>query len=89
MSPATAMARKPTWISRWKKLGLSRANEECPELQGIHELEKDGNYALVLEFDSPHGALFHLGRKAGKKSPGSLAPTCAPNWNNRLRIRST
>ena len=36
-----------------EKLGLSRANEECPELQGIHELEKDGNYALVLEFDSP------------------------------------
>jgi hypothetical protein len=36
-----------------EKLGLSRANEECPELEGIHELEKDGNYALVLEFDSP------------------------------------
>jgi hypothetical protein len=36
-----------------EKLGLSRANEECPELQGIHEIEKDGNYALVLEFDSP------------------------------------
>ena len=35
-----------------EKLGLSPSGAECPQLQGIHELEKDGNYALVLEFDT-------------------------------------
>lgn len=36
-----------------QKLGLHPAGEECPELRGIRELEMDGSYALVLEFDSP------------------------------------
>jgi hypothetical protein len=36
-----------------QKLGLSPSGEECPELSGIREVEMDGNYALVLEFDSP------------------------------------
>jgi len=36
-----------------QKLGLSPAGEECPELKGIYELETDGSYTLVLEFDSP------------------------------------
>jgi hypothetical protein len=36
-----------------QKLGLSPSGDECPELQGIYEIEKDGNYGLVLEFDSP------------------------------------
>lgn len=36
-----------------QKLGLSPSGEECPELSGICEVEMDGNYALVLEFDSP------------------------------------
>lgn len=36
-----------------QKLGLSPTGEECPQLQGIHEVEMDGHYALVLEFNSP------------------------------------
>jgi hypothetical protein len=36
-----------------QKLGLSPSGEECPELQGIREIEMDGSYALVLEFASP------------------------------------
>ncbi|HIK44013.1 MAG TPA: DUF2854 domain-containing protein [Leptolyngbyaceae cyanobacterium M65_K2018_010] len=36
-----------------QKLGLSPSGEECPELKAIREVEKDGCYALVLEFDSP------------------------------------
>ncbi|MFM7470000.1 MAG: DUF2854 domain-containing protein [Nodosilinea sp. LVE1205-7] len=35
-----------------QKLGLSPSGDECPELQGIREIEMDGSYALVLEFDS-------------------------------------
>ncbi|PZV08746.1 MAG: hypothetical protein DCF32_04060 [Leptolyngbya sp.] len=35
-----------------QKLGLSPSGQECPELSGLHEAEIDGNYALVLEFDS-------------------------------------
>jgi hypothetical protein len=36
-----------------QKLGLSPSGENCPELTGIREVERDGNYALVLEFESP------------------------------------
>lgn len=36
-----------------QKLGLSPSGEECPELTGIQEVETEGSYALVLEFDSP------------------------------------
>jgi hypothetical protein len=36
-----------------QKLGLSPSGDECPELTSLRELEMDGNYALVLEFDSP------------------------------------
>lgn len=36
-----------------QKLGLSPSGNECPELSGLHETAMDGNYALVLEFDSP------------------------------------
>jgi hypothetical protein len=36
-----------------QKLGLSPSGDECPELEGIREVEIDGNYALVLEFNSP------------------------------------
>lgn len=36
-----------------QKLGLSPSGDECPELSGIREMEMDGTYALVLEFDSP------------------------------------
>jgi hypothetical protein len=35
-----------------QKLGLSPSGQECPELSGLHEVEIDGSYALVLEFDS-------------------------------------
>lgn len=36
-----------------QKLGLSPSGEECPELSSIREVEMDGNYTLILEFDSP------------------------------------
>ncbi|NJL45247.1 MAG: DUF2854 domain-containing protein [Leptolyngbyaceae cyanobacterium SM2_3_12] len=36
-----------------QKLGLSPSDNECPVLDGLHETEVDGSYALVLEFDSP------------------------------------
>jgi hypothetical protein len=36
-----------------QKLGLSPSGDECPELVGLCEVEMDGSYALVLEFDSP------------------------------------
>jgi hypothetical protein len=36
-----------------QRLGLSPSGDECPELEGIREVAVDGNYALVLEFDSP------------------------------------
>ncbi|HSM81922.1 MAG TPA: DUF2854 domain-containing protein [Nodosilinea sp.] len=35
-----------------QKLGLSPSGQECPELSGLHEVEVEGSYALVLEFDS-------------------------------------
>lgn len=36
-----------------EKLGLSPTDEERPVLAGLHEANRDGHYALVLEFDSP------------------------------------
>jgi hypothetical protein len=36
-----------------KYLGLSPSDDECPTLSGISEQERDGAYALVLEFESP------------------------------------
>ena len=35
------------------KLGLSRTDEERPNLTAIHETVTEGAYTLVLEFDSP------------------------------------
>lgn len=34
-------------------LGLSPSDQERPEVIGLRETEIDGNYALILEFDSP------------------------------------
>lgn len=34
-------------------LGLSPTDEECPTLVGVQEVETDGAYTLVLEFESP------------------------------------
>ncbi len=36
-----------------ERLGLAPTDEERPRLIGLREAEIDGNYALVLEFDSP------------------------------------
>ena len=35
------------------RLGLSPTDEECPVLVGVQEVETDGVYTLVLEFESP------------------------------------
>ena len=34
-------------------LGLSPTDEERPEITSVREIDKDGAYALILEFDSP------------------------------------
>lgn len=34
-------------------LGLGQLDEELPELLSLREMEIDGNYALILDFDSP------------------------------------
>jgi len=34
-------------------LGLSPTNDECPTITGLREVETNGAYTLVLEFDSP------------------------------------
>ncbi|MDJ0797592.1 MAG: DUF2854 domain-containing protein [Calothrix sp. MO_167.B12] len=34
-------------------LGLSPTDEERPEITSLREIDKDGAYALILEFDSP------------------------------------
>jgi hypothetical protein len=39
--------------SSLEALGLSPTDEERPVLKGIREVETDGAYTLVLEFDSP------------------------------------
>lgn len=36
-----------------ERLGLSPTDEERPRLIGLREAQIDGNYALILEFDSP------------------------------------
>ncbi|MBE9129998.1 MULTISPECIES: DUF2854 domain-containing protein [unclassified Coleofasciculus] len=39
--------------SSLESLGLSPSNDERPVLMSLHEMEVDGAYALVLQFDSP------------------------------------
>ena len=39
--------------SSLERLGLSPTDEECPVLVGVEEVETDGAYTLVLEFESP------------------------------------
>lgn len=39
--------------SSLESLGLSPSNDERPVLMSLREIEMDGAYALVLEFDSP------------------------------------
>lgn len=36
-----------------ERLGMSPTDEDRPLLTGIHETDVNGNYVLVLEFDSP------------------------------------
>ncbi|MBK4730983.1 DUF2854 domain-containing protein [Oxynema sp. CENA135] len=40
-----------------ERLGLSPNDEVCPVLEGIREEAIEGNYALILEFNSPNLAL--------------------------------
>lgn len=65
-----------------QKLGLSPNGEECPELSGLRELEMDGNYALVLEFESPRVPFSAWVEKQGKIEtffgPGVRAELHAP-----------
>lgn len=37
-----------------ERLGLSPSDQERPTLKSIHETAVEGNYALVLEFESPY-----------------------------------
>jgi hypothetical protein len=68
-----------------QKLGLSPAGEECPELKAIREVEMDGSYALVLEFDSPTVPFSNwLEKKAKIESffgPGVQAQLASPGEN--------
>ena len=40
-----------------ERLGLSPSDEERPVLKSLREEDRDGAYALVLEFDSPNTSL--------------------------------
>lgn len=71
-----------------QKLGLSPSGDECPELSGIREMEMDGTYALVLEFDSPT-VPFSTWVDKKSKIETFLAPVFAPNWQPPPKIRST
>jgi len=68
-----------------QKLGLSPAGEECPELKAIREVEMDGSYALVLEFDYPTVPFSNwLEKKAKIESffgPGVQAQLASPGEN--------
>ncbi len=68
-----------------QKLGLSPAGEECPELKAIREVEMDGSYALVLEFDSATVPFSNwLDKKAKIESffgPGVRAELASPGEN--------
>lgn len=47
-------------------LGLSPTDEECPTLVGVQEVETEGAYTLVLEFESPLIPLEVWQEKQGK-----------------------
>ncbi len=47
-------------------LGLSPTDEERPEITSVREIDKDGAYALILEFDSPEISI-DICRKNRKK----------------------
>jgi Protein of unknown function (DUF2854) len=63
--------------SSLERLGLSPTDEECPVLVGVEEVETDGAYTLVLEFESPLIPLAHWQEKqeriAGFFGPGVKA----------------
>ncbi len=44
-------------IDALERLGLGANDDEHPQLQGLREVEVDGAYVLVLEFDSPFVSL--------------------------------
>jgi hypothetical protein len=72
-----------------QKLGLSPSGDECPELTGVREIEVEGHYALVLEFDSPTVPLSTWREKEAKIEtffgPGIRADLQAPA-ENRIEL---
>lgn len=70
-------------------LGLSPSDQERPVLAGLHETSLDGNYVLVLEFDSPMIPLETWQKKQEKMSaffgPG-IQVTITPKQGDRLDL---
>lgn len=66
-----------------ERLGLSPTDEERPVLTGIRESDREGAYALVLEFDSPLIPLQTWQEKQGKLEnffgPGVRAEITQPS----------
>ncbi len=70
-------------------LGLSPSDQERPVLAGLHETSLNGNYALVLEFESPMIPLETWQKKQEKMSaffgPG-IQVTIMPKEGDRLDL---
>lgn len=54
-------------------LGLEQPGEDFPEVVALREMEVDGNYGLVLEFDSPQAPL-DMWQKKQEKMTGFFGP---------------
>lgn len=54
-------------------LGLGQLEEELPEVTALREMEVDGNYALVLDFDSPQVPL-DIWEQKQQKMTGFFGP---------------
>lgn len=49
-----------------ERLGLAPTDEERPIVKGLHETQIDGDYGLILEFDSPFVSLEQWQQKQDK-----------------------
>jgi len=54
-------------------LGLGQLDEELPEILALREMEIDGNYALILDFDSPQVPL-EIWEQKQQKMMGFFGP---------------
>ncbi len=54
-------------------LGIGQLDEELPELLALREMEIDGNYALILDFDSPQVPL-NVWEEKQQKMTGFFGP---------------